>query len=47
MRNIIVTEYLTLDGVFEEPGHWSFDYFGEEAMQYKGLKCASVSPGAK
>jgi dihydrofolate reductase len=35
MRNIIVTEYLTLDGVFEEPGHWSFDYFNDEAMQYK------------
>jgi len=35
MRNIIVTEYLTLDGVFEEPGYWSFDYFNEEAMQYK------------
>src|SRR5437867_1587958 len=35
MRNIIVTEYLTLDGVFEAPGHWSFDYFNDEAMQYK------------
>ena len=32
---LIVTEYLTLDGVFEEPGHWSFDYFNEEAMLYK------------
>src|SRR5437870_12394704 len=35
MRKLIVTEYLTLDGVFEEPGHWSFDYFNDEAMQYK------------
>ncbi len=35
MRKIIVTEYLTLDGVFEEPGHWSFDYFNDEAMLYK------------
>jgi dihydrofolate reductase len=35
MRKIIVTEYLTLDGVFEEPGHWSFAYWGEEAMLYK------------
>ncbi len=35
MRKIIVTEYLTLDGVFEEPGHWSFDYWNEESMQYK------------
>ncbi len=35
MRKLIVTEYLTLDGVFEEPGHWSFDYWGEESMLYK------------
>jgi dihydrofolate reductase len=35
MRKILVTEYLTLDGVFEEPGHWSFEYFNDEAMQYK------------
>src|SRR5215467_3515891 len=35
MRNIIVTEYLTLNGVFEEPGEWSFEYFNEEAMLYK------------
>jgi hypothetical protein len=35
MRKIIVTEYITLDGVFEEPGHWSFDYFNDEAMHYK------------
>ena len=35
MRKTLVTEYLTLDGVFEEPGNWSFDYWGEESMQYK------------
>jgi dihydrofolate reductase len=35
MRNIIVTEYLTVDGVFEEPGQWSFAYWSEEAMRYK------------
>ena len=35
MRKLVVTEYLTLDGVFEEPGHWSFDYWNEEAMLYK------------
>lgn len=35
MRKIIVTEYLTLDGIFEEPGNWSFDFWNEEAMQYK------------
>ncbi len=35
MRKLVVTEYLTLDGVFDEPGKWSFDYWGEEAMLYK------------
>jgi dihydrofolate reductase len=35
MSKLVVTEYLTLDGVFEEPGQWSFDYFNDEAMQYK------------
>lgn len=35
MRKIIVTEYLTLDGVFEEPGHWSFDFWSDEAAKYK------------
>ena len=35
MSKLVVTEYLTLDGVFEEPGRWSFEYFGEEAMLYK------------
>ena len=32
---LVATEYLTLDGVFEEPGHWSFPYFNEEASQFK------------
>jgi dihydrofolate reductase len=35
MRKIIVTEYLSLDGVFEEPGHWSFDFWSDEAAKYK------------
>ncbi|HKW07499.1 MAG TPA: dihydrofolate reductase family protein [Candidatus Dormibacteraeota bacterium] len=32
---LVATEYLTLDGVFEEPGHWSFPYFDENAAQFK------------
>src|SRR5437588_3741155 len=32
---LVATEYLSLDGVFEEPGHWSFPYFNEQAMQFK------------
>jgi dihydrofolate reductase len=43
MRKVIVTEYVTLDGVFEDPGGgegskhgaWSFQFWGEEAMKYK------------
>jgi dihydrofolate reductase len=32
---LVATEYLSLDGVFEDPGHWSFPFFNEEAGQFK------------
>lgn len=32
---LVATEYVSLDGVFEEPGHWSFPFFNEEAGQFK------------
>jgi dihydrofolate reductase len=32
---LVATEYLSLDGVFEEPGHWSGPYFNDEAGQFK------------
>jgi dihydrofolate reductase len=35
LRKVVVTEYVTLDGVFEEPGVWSFDFWNEEAAQFK------------
>jgi dihydrofolate reductase len=35
MRRIVVTEYVSLDGVFEEPGQWSFPFWSEEASQFK------------
>jgi dihydrofolate reductase len=35
MRRVVVTEYLTLDGVFEEPGQWSFPFWNEEAFDFK------------
>src|SRR3954451_574867 len=32
---LVATEYVSLDGVFEEPGRWSFPWFGEQAQQFK------------
>ena len=32
---LVATEYLSLDGVFEEPGHWSGPFFKEDAGQFK------------
>jgi len=43
MRNVIVSEYITLDGVMEDPGgldtfaqsNWHFPFWGEEATKEK------------
>ena len=43
MRKVIVSEYVTLDGVMEDPGGgekskhggWSFKFWNEEAAKYK------------
>jgi dihydrofolate reductase len=32
---LVATEYLSMDGVFEEPGHWSGQWFKEEAGKFK------------
>src|SRR3989442_7969376 len=32
---LVATEYLSLDGVFEEPGHWSGPWFSDEAGAFK------------
>ena len=32
---LVATEYLSMDGVFEEPGHWSGPFFKEEAQKFK------------
>jgi dihydrofolate reductase len=32
---LVATEYLSLDGVFEEPGQWSMPFFNEQAAQFK------------
>lgn len=34
MRKIIVSTFVTLDGVFESPEKWSLDYFDEEAAKF-------------
>lgn len=35
MRKIIVTEFITLDGVIESPHLWSFPYGNEEIAKFK------------
>jgi dihydrofolate reductase len=35
MRKVIATEYVSLDGVMEEPGTWSFPFWNDEAAKYK------------
>src|SRR6266581_1707705 len=32
---LVATEYVSFDGVFEEPGHWSGPWFNDEAGQFK------------
>jgi dihydrofolate reductase len=32
---LVATEYLSVDGVFEEPGRWSNPFFNEEAQRFK------------
>jgi dihydrofolate reductase len=32
---VVATEYLSIDGVFEEPGQWSFPFFNDEASTFK------------
>jgi dihydrofolate reductase len=32
---LVATEYLSLDGVFEEPGRWSGPWFNDQAGQFK------------
>ncbi len=35
MGRIIVTEFVSLDGVYEDPHEWHFPFFQEQAQQYK------------
>ena len=40
MRNVVVTEFLSLDGVMEEPA-WTFRYWNDEIAQFKGEESAA------
>lgn len=35
---LVATEYVTLDGVFEEPGQWSGPYFDDDALNFKAAE---------
>jgi dihydrofolate reductase len=35
VRSIVWSEYISLDGVVEEPGRWSIPYFSDDLAQYK------------
>jgi dihydrofolate reductase len=35
MRKVIVSEYVTLDGVMEAPNKWSFQFWSEESAKFK------------
>src|SRR2546428_10479832 len=35
MRKLVVSEFVTLDGVAEEPGKWSFPFWNEEIGKFK------------
>src|SRR4029453_10296011 len=35
MRSIVWSEYISLDGVVNEPGEWSIPYFSDDLAKYK------------
>ena len=39
---LVATEYVSLDGIFAEPGEWSFPYFNEEALKFKSDELATA-----
>jgi dihydrofolate reductase len=40
MRNLVVTQFLSLDGVMEDPA-WTFRYWNDEIAQFKGEETAA------
>jgi dihydrofolate reductase len=43
MRNLIVTEFLSLDGVMENP-QWTFAYWNDETAAFKGEETSADEP---
>ena len=39
---LVATEYVSLDGIFDDPGQWSFPYFNDEALQFKSDELATA-----
>ena len=35
MRNVVVTMFMTLDGMMQDPHHWSFPYWNDDIAQFK------------
>ena len=40
MRKVVVTEFMSLDGVTEEPA-WTFPYWNDEIAQFKGAESSA------
>lgn len=40
-RKIVASTYVTLDGYIDEPGHWSFPFWSEEAAEFKAQELAA------
>ena len=38
MRKVVVTEFITLDGVIGEPQNWSFPYWGDDIAAFKNAE---------
>ncbi len=44
MRKVIVSEFVSLDGVFEAPDQWHFPYFNEEMGQEIAAAMGQAEP---